>query len=379
VVKRRVLLSARDLGGARIVARLARLLGQDQRLDVRVAAQGAAVDMMRASGLSPKVVSALALPDARSGGRGLLFGEVSSLLEEVRPDAVLTSLSGPGLGVDEALVYLAGPRPVFTVQDYEGWVVNGFDRPARHYLVPNEAAARLTSRHAGLVAHVVGDLRHMDYLGIDVLRLREAGRASFAERRLVTFYGQPAWGFHGYQETIAVLAKAASRMPDIRFLYRPHPKETKAEQARVHEMFENAGGAVGRCPGETIAASLAMTDMSLSVFSMVGNDHVNLQSQATAPIGTAAYLLWHESIRSLLVADTGMDRPVVVSEGLVDCALREHDVSDLLRRGLTSDAARRSWERARRRVRPVAEIRTTIADLVLSAIAARDQARPIEV
>ena len=362
-----------------MIIRLAWLLDEDERLDIRIAAQGVAVDMMRAAGLNPLTVLTPALPDAAAEGREILFREVANLLDEVRPDAVVTALSGPGLGIDEALTHLAGERPVFSLQDCEGWVVEGFDRPAPHYLVPNETAASLTARHPTVVAHVVGDLRCLDYSSLDVLQMREAGRAGLVDgRSLVTFYGQPAWGFAGYAETLALLAKAAAGSPGARFFYRPHPKESEAEQNRVYTMFAAAGGSLQHCPGATIEHSLAMTDLALSVFSMVGNDHVNLQSQVRAPIGAAAYLLCHEAIRDLLMKDTGMDRPVVVAEGLVDCALQANEIPEVIRRGLAPDAAVRSWERAQRDVRPVAETGPIIADLVLSAIAARNQVRPIE-
>lgn len=362
-----------------MIIRLAGLLVQDERLDVRVVAQGVAVDMMRTVGMDPLVVNAPALSSARSEGRYLLFEEVSRLLERVRPDAILTALSGPGMGVDEALVHLAVGLPVFSLQDYEGWVVEGFGRPAPDYLVANEIAAGLTRRHPRISAHVVGDLRYPDCSQLEVMQMRETGRSGIADgRSLITFYGQPAWGFAGYVETLGFLAQAAAATAGVRFLYRPHPIETEAEQVRLYNMFEAAGGRLERCPAETIEHSLAMTDLALSVFSLIGNDHVNLQSRARGAIGTAAYLLCHKAIRDLLIADTGMDRPVVVAEGLVDHALSADEIPGVLRRGLAPDASVRSWERVQHGVRSADQTAAVIADLMLSAISTRGQARPIE-
>lgn len=366
---RRILLSARDPRPARLIIQLARNLKSDDRFQVELVGQGAALDLMKAAGLQPHVVDLPALDQSDDPERMELFESVGRLLGELDPHAVITGLSGPGLGVDEALIHLCQDRPAFSLQDYAGWVVPGFGRPAPTYFVADQRSARLTCRLLGVEPVVVGDLCSAEFAELDIPALRAQGRLMVEPRELVvTFYGQPCWRYEGYRETLTSLAHAARSRPELQFLYRPHPKETDAERNSVHALFDAEGVVLARCPATSIEMSLAMTDVVLSVFSTVVQDHVALQRCSPVPIGTAAYLLFDPAIRARLVADSGSDQPLALVDGFADSAESVEDLVDLLHRSTAPSAAAASWRKVQQSVPTAGVAPRFIADYVLARL-----------
>lgn len=367
----RILLSAREPGAAQMIGPLCRALSADGRFAVELVAQGAALEALTAMGLQPTPVGVIALEHPEDEEREALFRAAGTIVDAFAPDVVITGLSGPGVGIDEALLHLCGDRAVFSVQDYEGWVVRGFGRPAPVYFVADEHAARLTRRVEGVEPVVVGDLKYAGFADLDIPALRAEGRAlAPSGRPLVTFYGQPAWGYAGYRETLEILSRAAGQLPDLCFLYRPHPKETETEREMLSAMFEAEGVTLTRCPAGTVEGSIALTDTVVSVFSTVGADHVNLQRAAPSPIGTAVYLLFEPAIRALLEADSGAPRPNVVERGLAHCVERPDTLVEVLRACARPEAARASWRHINEAVCPAERPGRQIIDSIIARLGA---------
>lgn len=331
----RLLLSARDPGAAQLVAQLVPVLAYTPGVELKLLAQGAAIAAFRTAGLAHDAIDLAALAVADDPLRPTLLARAQQVLDAWRPDAVVVGLSGPGIGIDEALTLQCADRPVIALQDYEGWVVNGFGRRAPDYLVADDAAAQLTRRHPGIRTHTIGALKYARYAHLDVLSLRETGRRLLGDaplpRQVVTFYGQPAWGFEGYRETVsAFTAQAGASGAAVQWLYRAHPKETADERRGLVDLFGAAGLLIAPCPAPDIDTSLAMTDGAVTVFSSAAIDHVYLQRVAPAPMGVAWFLLIHPAIRSRLRHDNGSEEPAVAQQGLALCTRHASEIGPTL-------------------------------------------------
>jgi hypothetical protein len=207
----RVLLSARDPGGAAQVRAVAPALRADPRAAVSVAASGPAFDILEAAGQTPE---RFVLPDgsvhlAAGDDPAPLLGMAQALLDRADPDALVVGISSLGVGVDEALLARAGGRPTFALQDYPGDANAIAGAYAGRYFVRDEAAARLTRARFGAEAVAVGSLRHQAYARLDVPALRASTRAQVGagDHPVVGFFGQPP-DIPGHEAAFAHLAEA---------------------------------------------------------------------------------------------------------------------------------------------------------------------------
>ena len=91
----RLLISARDPGAAHSLLPVIRKALADERFDVSIAASGAAAEIFSRAGI----------PFHRCGAAAeALLAEADEALRRCSPDAVLVGLSGPDVGIDEALL-----------------------------------------------------------------------------------------------------------------------------------------------------------------------------------------------------------------------------------------------------------------------------------
>ncbi|MBI5628282.1 MAG: hypothetical protein HY953_05135, partial [Candidatus Rokubacteria bacterium] len=102
-----MLFSARDPGSVGHALALIDAFQRDGRFEVFVTASGVALRMLRGAGVA---VRPFAMSDGREHIADLtedpapLLAAARQVMEKIRPDAVISSLSSFGMGVDEALL-----------------------------------------------------------------------------------------------------------------------------------------------------------------------------------------------------------------------------------------------------------------------------------
>jgi hypothetical protein len=195
----KILVSARDTGAARHFAEIVPYLRGMPDITVQLVADQPAWSVLDAAGLAPLQFSEPAIEDAGSAHADRLRRAARDLLAASRPDAVLVGLSGPRIGLDEALLAEAGTTPTYALQDYPGWIVEGFGARAATYFVLDDAAAALTHHRLGKARTVIaGSAKHATYNDIDIEALRRTARLPFdTALPVIGFYGQPAWFLRG--------------------------------------------------------------------------------------------------------------------------------------------------------------------------------------
>jgi hypothetical protein len=376
----KILVSARDTGAARHFAEIVPYLRSVPGVTVDLVADQLAWGVLDAAGLAPLQFCEPAIEDAGSARADALRGAARDLLAASRPDAVLVGLSGPRIGLDEALLAESGATPTYALQDYPGWIVEGFGVPARTYFVLDETAATLTTGRLGQARIVIaGSAKHATYNSLDVTALRRRARATYDSKLpVISFYGQPAWFLRGYDRCIDTLAAAiALAAPASQVVYRPHPKETAAEHDRMRHIFAAYRIDLRPDPNETAEASLCAADLVITCFSSCGADHIHLQRQAALPIGTVLYLATEPDIRQHHAIDTGVEYPPFATAGFALLSTSAETVADDISRGIDPATAKLLWRQIRTRLpSPIAA-----ADVILSTIRADhvDRAKPAHV
>lgn len=338
--KWRLLVSARDPGAAGNLYPIVREALQADDIELYLAAQEPALDWFRRKGLNVETVSSPPLATINHPGRDALLDEAERLLKQVQADVVLTGLSGPGIGIDEALLARADV-PTFALQDFWGDVNKSFGVPADCYLVRDDEAAQLSQTLHRVDSIVVGSPKYVDLCGIDSQALGDQAR-----RRLqiddqiaeIGLFGQPLWQHSAYRETLAQFAEALSQAADdFRLIYRPHPKETAEEiEQAMCVLGAHTDKLILDQDGETLSL-IAACDVVASAFSSCCLDLIYLQRCSQTDLGTALYLLFHPAMRAVYQQYTGMDHLPPVNEGLALQADSREELVDTLRQALSPE------------------------------------------
>jgi hypothetical protein len=348
----RVLVSARDPGGAAQIRALCPSLRADTRFDVRVAASGPAFDLLEGAGERPiRFSPADGLAHVPAGADPApILDAAGDLIRDVDPDVLLVGISSLGVGLDEALLARATGRPTFALQDYPG-DANAVGRAyAGTYFVRDEAAARLTRERFGVAAVAVGSLRHAAYARLDVARLRAQTReriGAVGVAPVLGFFGQPA-EIPGHEAAFAHLADAlARRAVKPLVLLREHPKVRDAFD-RHAVVLRRAGVTVWDAAEGDVEPWLCACDVVTTPFSHCIVDYAFLGAWSREPLGAALFLLTTEEIRRFLREYTGMSRPDGVDASLGLVAERPEDVEPLLTRALGPEERARFHDAGRR-------------------------------
>ena len=122
----RLLVSARDPGAAQVLLPVLARAAADRRLELCVVAQEPAAGILRRAGFEVGDVRCPALVSSSSPNASNLLDEADEILRRTAPHALLAGLSGPGIGIDEALLVRAKSIATYTIQDYPGYRVEGF-------------------------------------------------------------------------------------------------------------------------------------------------------------------------------------------------------------------------------------------------------------
>ena len=316
----RVLLSTRDPGGAGHVIALLNALRANGGCEAVAVASGVALRLMREASESPRV---FAMPDGRDciqpgESRSALLAAARAVLDDVVPDAVVTSASSYGVGVDEALVAEAAV-PSFTIQDFWGDVNLGLDRPPQLYFAMDDYAVRLTAERWGLPALAVGSPKHGRYARLDVAALRAAIRArvgAASGEPVVGFFGQAA-DIPGHEAAFHDLLRALSNLsPRPRLVLKDHPKFSDGHCAHVRAARALGLDVTDASASLQVEPWLAACDLVVTAFSLSALDHAYLSAFSRAPIGSVLYLLPNPDLQAAMQRMCGMPEFPTVARGL---------------------------------------------------------------
>jgi hypothetical protein len=370
----RVLLSARDPGGAAQVREVAPALRADGRFAPTVAASGPALDLLAAAGERPE---RFVLPDgtahvAAGGDPGALLDAAAALVERAAPDVIVTGISSLGVGLDEALLARAGGRPTFALQDYPGDANAVAGAYAGTYFVRDEPAAALTRARFGVAAVPVGSLRHAAYARVDVAALREATRRRLGAapgRPVVGFFGQPA-EIPGHETAFAHLVQAlGGRAPSPLVVLREHPK-AGALRDRHLAMLGEAGLAAHDASEGGVEPWLAACDLVATCFSHCTMDFAFLSAMSETPLGAVLFVMTTPECRAFVRDYAGLDVPDGAERGLGRIATAPGEVGALVDLCL-SEAGRRAYHAVARTLP-----RRVAFDVIADRIAAAARAAP---
>ncbi|MCO6050150.1 hypothetical protein NGM99_10140 [Mesorhizobium sp. RP14(2022)] len=250
-----------------------------------------------------------------------LISKARANLREKRVEAVICGVSAfHSDGIDELTMLAARQEgiPTFAMQDFWGDVKQVGGISCDHYLVIDDAAARLTRQRSTSHVKVIGSPKHGGFSELNARELRVRLRRRLglsAEGLVVGYFGQNLIGMAGYSQVIMDVA-ASVRATGATLLFRPHPREDGAAVSATLSMFRTAGVQPVLTEVGPIEEPLVMIDAAISCFSTVGLDAIHLTRSAPClgpmviyadyPSDIAKYWRHHGRIDSLPLVETGV-------------------------------------------------------------------------
>lgn len=343
-----LLISARDPGAAAHLAMVARAAtaSGDWRVSVLAAPPGDAA------------FARLAVPHRLLHASGdALDSAVQRQLAALQPDLILTGLSGPDRGLDEALQAAAGDRPCYLFQDYWGDLNPATPPGVRLLCLDAAAVAHTRSRHQR-AARAVGSPAHDGWPAPRPARRRLRHRLGQPNGETLTLLcDQPLWRQPGYALT---LARAIRQLRHGRLLIRPHPRSGRNDRLRLRRLLRLA-----RIPARWDASAalpdcIAAADRLLSVFSNCAFDAANCNARPGHPGTVAINLLGHPALRRFYRGCSGFERTPLAAAGLALDNDRQARLGADLRRAARPALRARLRGNARRQLAPAGAARALL-------------------
>ena len=335
----KLMVSARDSGAAQNLTPVIRDARTDPRFQVTVVADGAAKNVFSSKNISFETAENRHTTLAEAG---------QFLVAHHCPDAILAGGSGPGTGIDEALIVAGRGRPCFVLQDY--WAdVNPAIRGADVvFFVIDEKAGQLSWDLHRAKTVVSGPPKYRDYQTLDLwtrsVELREKLGIA-ADRPIACFFGQAGLPPKAYARTVAAFFAAASVALENPILcFRRHPNEPPGALVEIERA---TAVSVADASRGTAEEWLSLAAISASCFSNSGYDLAYLNRAAPEPLGAMIYVMGEPEIRLTYQEWTKLTTEPVSAQGLAlkveDMALLSKSVHD----GLTAETRQRLWQAAR--------------------------------
>lgn len=346
----RLLVTASDAAAAFHLAEVVKAARHDTRFEVHVAAQGPALRILGAAEIELRAVALPRVSKRDSDEAGALLAEARAILDEVRPDVILSGLSTPfDGGLDEAVL---AERNVtaYLLQDFWGEINDFFGGSPDACFVLDAEAAALSAQRSDCATMIVGSPRHAAYDRIDSWGMRKTLREELgimAGAPLVGLFGQALHANPGYRRTIDAWCEAVRAIGAVP-LYKPHPRESADDIAYTTETLRKHR-LDARLPSATasVEAVISACDVVTAAFSNCLYDAAFLNHFSEKPLVSPVALFFDPEIVSYFRSIVNLDSFPYLRAGLVEPVAGAGALKGSLASALTEETKRRYWANAR--------------------------------
>lgn len=272
---------------------------------------------------------------------GAQLGKLSEFCDIFQPDAVLTGISGPDTGVDEAALTWAERHgvPTYSLQSYWGDINQaGNILPSTAFVLDQKAIELTHKRYPAIRCIPVGSIKHEKLEGFDVFANRYLLRPGLLidEQILLGFYGQPLETNPGYIKTLERFTEQLHLWSrDFKVMYRPHPKESEALRCKTSNLLQQAvGESFFYDPGLELKQSLSVCDLVVSAFSTCGFDALYLNKMASRAFSSSVYLWFEPELLAWWQTYNQTKNNPLLDTGLVLFADKHTKLLEVLENGL---------------------------------------------
>lgn len=346
----RLLITARDAGAAFHLIEIARAAAAMPDIALTVVTQRPASRYFADAGIAQTILDLQPAHTPTDAAAKALLAEAQTLLDTLRPDAILCGLSTPGDGgIDEAML-AAFTGPSLVLQDFWGETNRFFGRAADLYLTLDEEGQRLTRSRHDLDAVVIGSPRHSAYAAFSIAKIRQDMRRQIGagdDTAVIGFFGQALHRLGGYRRTLQTWAEAALNQPQPKLtVYRPHPRETESEAVWTSDLFADMGLTCVMLDRCDVEHALLACDVVCSAFSNCTYDVAYLNRFSAVPLATPVSLFFDPEIIDYFHRMVRLDEFPYLKAGLVLPARDAGALADLIATAAGAETRAHYWRAA---------------------------------
>ena len=216
-----------------------------------------------------------------------------NILKRIKPNFIITGLSGPGAGIDEGLIY-CGKKiyiPTFSYQDFYGDLNRSFKMDPDYFLVTDRNAAKYINNNTKSKSIVIGHMFNTtDYKKI-ISRYKKKN-----QQKSILICGQPLSKLNAYYETFKYLSNYLdSNKTKYKLYFRPHPKENEKSIKKIKKIFLNNKIVILRSTNPLI--DLMNKTIIITCYSSLIMDFAKINSTAKKPLGVCVCMMFEKSIK----------------------------------------------------------------------------------
>jgi len=347
----KLLITARDPATADAIRPLLGSLLADSRFQAEIVAENPAFKLLRFDAEKENIPISLF---QQCLGQEELITRCSELMLAKKPDAVLTGISGPDVGIDEGILSVLGEYSVssYSIQSYWGDINETLSGRPNTLFVIDDYAATITRQRCQAEVVITGALKYADYEKIDTLSMRQQFADTVVRKldeKLLGFFGQPLSEIQGYSDSIDMLARVTKELAiKCRIVYRPHPKETQKSRRETLSLFHARGMEVIVDENEDGFPALCGVDIVISAFSTCGYDAIYLNRWSRLPLNTTLFLSFDQQLSHWYEEYSKLSRVPMANEGLVTNVSRGIDLGNAIHRGLDSQYQKKVWKKIKK-------------------------------
>ena len=216
-----------------------------------------------------------------------------NILKRIKPNFIITGLSGPGAGIDESLVY-CGKKiriPTFSYQDFYGDLNRSLKTDPDYFLVTDKNAAKYINDNTKSKSIVLGHLfNKIDYKKI----ISKYKKKDYQKSILIC--GQPLSRLNAYYSTFKYLSNFLnSNESKYKLYFRLHPKEDETSIKRIKQIFSKNKIVILRSPNPL--SDLMNKTIIITCYSSLTMDFAKINSTAKKPLGVCVCMMFEKKIK----------------------------------------------------------------------------------
>lgn len=278
----KLLISARDPGAATHLGQFAKHVKKDPRYKLT----------LYASPPASHFFDQLKLDYQLTPPGGDIQTIAYDIIRNEKPNIILTGLSDPDIGIDEALQRAANNVPCYTYQDFWGCINPKQMYANSHFLTLDPVATTLSLKLGAASATTIGSLNH------DKLKYRECllARQTFRQKHKIQSKDvvaglalQPLWHLASYRKSIAFFLQ---NLNADRLLVRFHPKQAGIKKTQILSFINRHYKYPHQIDNSTILNFTVGCDLITSAFSNTNFDLVMANRLSMKGFATS-YMLWY--------------------------------------------------------------------------------------